>query len=119
MPVNIDPKDEKTTTTTKRAEILNKVEQIICRDRQDVHGAPENTFAVIASYWSAYLSQECGREIDLCDIDAAVMMTLFKIARLRVNPNHDDNILDAIGYLAIAGELIDNVKGSDELLNQR
>ena len=103
----------------QRAKILQKTEQIICRDRQDVHGAPENTFAVIATYWSAYLSQECGCKIELCDIDAAVMMVLFKIARLQVNPHHEDNVLDAIGYMAIAGELIDNIKGSEELLNQR
>lgn len=104
---------------SKRADILQRVEQIICRDRQDTHGAPENTFSVIATYWSAYLSQECGQRIELCDIDAAVMMVLFKIARLQVNPHHEDNVLDAIGYMAIAGELIDNIKRSEELLNQK
>lgn len=104
---------------TKRSEILKKVEQIICRDRQNTHGAPENTFALIATYWSTYLSQECGMKVEIADADVAVMMTLFKISRMQMNPAHADNMLDGIGYLAIAGELIDNVQGSEELLNDK
>lgn len=84
----------------KRDEILRVVEQIICNDRQDVHGNPENTFALIATYWQTYLNTS------ITDVDVSVMMTLFKIARLQVNPEHRDNVLDGIGYLAIAGELI-------------
>lgn len=85
----------------KRDEILRVVEGIICNDRQDVHGNPENTFALIATYWQTYLNTS------ITDVDVSVMMTLFKIARLQVNPEHRDNVLDGIGYLAIAGELID------------
>lgn len=103
----------------KRADILRQAERIICRDRQDTHGKPENTFALIATYWSAYLSQECSAEVELADADVAVLMVLFKIARLQMNPFHQDNIVDGIGYMALAGELIDNVQGSDELLNDR
>lgn len=103
----------------QRAEILQKTEQIICRDRQDTHGKPENTFSLIAAYWSVYLSQEAQREIYIDASDVAVLMTLFKIARMQVNPNHHDNIIDGIGYLAIAGEIISSTKGSEELLNER
>lgn len=85
----------------KRDEILRVVEQIICNDRQDVHGNPENTFELIATYWQTYLRTH------ITDADVAVLMALFKIARLQTNPQHRDNILDGIGYLAIAGELID------------
>lgn len=85
----------------KRDEILRVVEGIICNDRQDVHGNPENTFELIATYWQTYLRTH------VTDADVAVMMALFKIARLQTNPQHRDNILDGIGYLAIAGELID------------
>lgn len=83
------------------------VEGIICNDRQDVHGNPENTFGLIADYWSVYLSHSTENMILIDASDVAIMMTLFKIARLQVNPQHRDNILDGIGYLAIAGELID------------
>jgi hypothetical protein len=103
----------------KRAEILREAERVICRDRQDTHGKPENTFALIATYWSAFLSEECGTQVEIADADVAVMMALFKVARLQMNPFHQDNVVDGIGYLAIAGELIDNVTGSEEHLNDK
>lgn len=102
-----------------RGTYLARAEQIVCHDREDVHGAPENTHDLIASYWSTYLTQETEHQIAIAAADVAVMMTLFKLARLQVNPRHQDNIVDALGYLAIAGELIDNVSGSDEVLNER
>lgn len=102
-----------------RAEYLHKTEQTICRDRQDIHGAPENTHALIADYWSVYLSEEIGRPMAIDAADVAVMMALFKVARLQVNPAHNDNVVDALGYLAIAGEIIDGVQGSDETLNEQ
>jgi hypothetical protein len=36
-----------------------------------------------------------------------------------VNPQHEDNVLDGIGYLAIAGELFSRVQGSEDYLNDR
>ena len=33
------------------------------------------------------------------------MMVLFKVARHAVNPMHLDNLIDAVGYGAIAAEL--------------
>ena len=47
-----------------------------------------------------------GREI--CTVngfDIAIMMTLFKIARIKGNPDHVDSYVDAAGYLALAGEI--------------
>lgn len=102
-----------------RAEYLQRAEQVICRDRQNVHGAPENTHALIAEYWSVYLTEEAGHQIIIDAADVAVMMTLFKIARMQVNPVHSDNVVDALGYMAIAGEIIDGVHGSDETLNDK
>lgn len=102
-----------------RAEYLHTAEQTICRDRQNIHGAPENTHALIAEYWSVYLTEEAGQPFVIDAGDVAVMMALFKVARMQVNPSHRDNIVDGIGYLAIAGEIIDGVQGSDETLNDR
>lgn len=102
-----------------RAQYLQQAEQTICRDRQDIHGAPENTHALIAEYWSVYLSGEMAKQVAIDAADVAMMMVLFKIARMQVNPNHQDNIVDGIGYFAIAGEIVDSVMGSDEVLNQR
>lgn len=93
-----------------RAEFLQKAEQTICRDRQDIHGNPEDTHALIAQYWTVYINQSHGLDMPLDAGDVAVMMALFKIARLQVNPLHADNIVDGLGYLAIAGEIIDGQK---------
>lgn len=103
----------------QRAEYLDTTKDIICKERQDVHGAPENTFALIAQYWSTYLGQEFGKHVEVADADVAIMMALLKVARLQMNAHNDDNIIDGIGYLAIAGELISQVQGSEEVLNEK
>lgn len=102
-----------------RAEYLQKAEQTICRDRQNIHGAPEDTHALIAEYWSVYLSGEAREQIVVDAADVAMMMVLFKIARMQANPRHADNVVDGIGYFAIAGEIVDSTLGSDELLNDK
>ena len=88
-----------------RKEFLDVAEQIICRDRQDVHGKPEDCFHLIADYWGAFITNKCDTAVLLGAHDVAVMMALFKVARWQMNPNHKDNVVDGIGYLALAGEL--------------
>lgn len=102
-----------------RATYLEQARKTICNDRQDVHGNPEDTFELIATYWSTYLTKETQSTVILAAADVAVLMTLFKIARMQQNWKHQDNIVDGLGYLAIAGELIDNITGSEEVLNER
>lgn len=75
---------------------------LICNQRPSVHGNAENSFALVASYWNTFLNQR--PDTALAPADVGIMMTLFKIARWQMNPNHQDNIVDGIGYLAIAGE---------------
>lgn len=86
-----------------RSEVLDQVKQTICNDRQDVHGNPENTHQLIADFWNTYV-RNMGREKFTAQ-DVAVMMVLFKVARHAVNPMHLDNLIDAVGYGAIAAEL--------------
>lgn len=95
---------DRDTTIPHRAVLLEQAKQIICHDRQDVHGRPEDTFHLISEYWTCYLAHP------ISAADVAVMMTLFKVARLQKNPGHEDNVTDGIGYLAIAGELIERAK---------
>ena len=86
-----------------RTETLDAARQAITVDRAATHGEAENTFGLIAAYWSAHLD---------CEVtagDVAIMMTLFKTARMKANPGHADNYVDAVGYAAIAGELADPV----------
>lgn len=82
-----------------RDEILQAATQCVTVDRAATHGNAENTFGLIAAYWSAYLDQPVSAH------DAASMMVLFKLARMKGNPQHIDNAIDAAGYAAIAGEL--------------
>lgn len=90
-----------------RKEYLNTAERIICNDRQDVHGNPENCFGAIADYWSIYLTNLLKLDVEVSPADVAVMMSLFKTARWQMNPEHQDNLIDNLGYTALAGELHD------------
>jgi len=86
-----------------REEILNTASQYITKDRDATHGDAEDNFDNVADLWSWWMQ---GREI--CTVngfDIAIMMTLFKIARIKGNPDHVDSYVDAAGYLALAGEI--------------
>lgn len=88
----------------ERAELLKEAENCICRDRDIQYGSPENSFGEIAKMWSGYLDKEITAH------DVGVMMTLFKIARIKTGHIKSDNYIDAIGYIACAGEMSDNLK---------
>ena len=85
---------------TTRGESLNKAYETINGARQDNYGKPEDSFQKIASYWNAYL--------DITSIkahDVSIMMTLLKIARIKGQKHHEDNYIDAAGYIGIACDL--------------
>ena len=80
--------------------------KIINGERQNSYGDPEDSFNSIASIWVWYLKNVYGNNIYISPKDVAIMMTLLKIAR-ECNQNKEDNIIDAIGYLALAGDMKD------------
>jgi hypothetical protein len=80
--------------------ILQDALTIISKDRATEYGTPEDSFAVIADFWSVYL----GREVNAQDV--AIMMALLKIARLYYNKNHKDSWIDLAGYAACGGGMI-------------
>ena len=82
-----------------RNEILTAASKAITTDRAATHGEAENSFGIIATYWSAHLDHPVSA------VDVAAMMVLFKCARAKGNPTHGDNWIDAAGYAAIGGEL--------------
>lgn len=82
-----------------RTDILTAAHTTITVDRAATHGDAENTFGRIAAFWSAHL----GRPITAGDV--AVMMVLFKAARISGNPGHLDSWVDLVGYGAIGGEI--------------
>ena len=82
-----------------REELSQKADETVCGSREQAHGNPEGTFERIALAWSAYL------DIDIMTADVAVMMILFKTARLRGNPKHEDSWVDIAGYAACGAEI--------------
>ena len=83
----------------KRKEILENAIKCVCGDRDEQYGSPENSFEEIAKLWSAYL------DLEVSSVDVAVMMALFKIARIKTGVQKDDSWIDAAGYLACGGEI--------------
>ena len=88
-----------------REEILTTAEKIICRDRNEQYGEPEDNFSIIAEYWSAYLNGKYRTGTPISSEDVANMMSLFKLGRITTSKNHKvDNYVDLAGYAACAAE---------------
>ena len=83
----------------KRDQILDTAKEYVTKDRAATHGDAESNFGLISCYWSAHLDTKVSAA------DVAVMMTLFKLARMKSNPAHIDNAIDAAAYAALAGEI--------------
>lgn len=96
----------------KRGEILETAAKIVTGGKNKQYGEPEDNFAVIAEYWSTYLSRHNGgRMILLTPMDVATMMALFKIGRITTAGEFGaDSYVDCAGYAAIAGEMATGVE---------
>lgn len=86
-----------------RERCLSTARQYITRDRSNAYGSAEDNFQDIADSWSAagfaHVRRDGGtRPITASDV--AVMMILMKLARLKVNPSHEDSWVDVAGYAA-------------------
>lgn len=86
-----------------REEILETAKKCVCGDREQDYGSPERSFDVIARMWNAYLEDRMSVMLDAKDV--AVMMCLFKIARIMTGHGKADNWVDGCGYLACGGEI--------------
>ena len=83
---------------------LQEADKIINGERLDTYGAPESSFKIIADFWSVYLKYRNPGDLQAADV--AILMTLFKIARMFGQKWHRDNAVDACGYLAILSDRI-------------
>lgn len=82
-----------------REKTLDMAKECVMKDRQATHGKPEDSFSLIAKFWSDYT----GHEIKPHEV--AVMLGLLKIARIKHKPLHEDNWVDLAGYAACGSEL--------------
>ena len=81
-----------------RKECLEQAMGCVLRDRNNAYGGPEDSFGVIANFWSVYL----GRKVYPHDV--ATMMALLKIARIKANKSYADGYVDLAGYAACGAE---------------
>lgn len=82
-----------------RQDYLSAAADCVCKSREEQYGSPEDSFGTIAGLWSIYLGRKISPE------DVAVMMALLKIARIARGRFKADSYVDAIGYIACAGEI--------------
>ena len=95
-----------------RKEVLERAEACVNGARENMYGRPENSFRLIANFWTHYL-QASGIGVQLDQKDVAAMMTLLKIARVATGHGSEDNWIDIAGYAACGGE-VQSMEGDDE-----
>lgn len=78
------------------AEALDKAKELVTGERQKDYGTPRESFSRIAYLWMSFL------DVNITAEDAAIMMALLKIARLRGGRKTPDTYHDLLGYGAIA-----------------
>jgi len=105
-----------------RKEILEKIAQVICVDRQNLYGQPENSFTTTAQLWATYLDARLVKAPEgtthiqaLQPHDIAAMMMLLKVARIAANPQNTDSWVDAAGYAACGAEVAPQVEAQAEM----
>ena len=92
----------------KRMEILETAGKMVTGQREQDYGTPENNFALIGDLWTAYWNRE---DVIFDAEDVAMMMALFKIARIKTGRGTPDSFVDACGYLACSGEIVTEAHG--------
>ena len=91
-----------------RKSILQTAQQCVCGSREEDYGSPEDNFKTIASLWEVYLKTKCiggNTDVSISPEDVAVLMILFKIARISSGHAKSDNWIDIAGYAACGGEI--------------
>ena len=98
-----------------REEVLSKAKSIVCGDREEQYGSPEDNFEVIADLWSVYLDQFIPQKpYQISAVDVSIMMCLMKIARIISGNYKEDSWVDAIGYLACGAEIDGYLRGENK-----
>jgi len=94
------------------AGVLETAHRIVTTERGNQHGSAENSFEMIADFWTVYLrhthKHRHGVLLDLriAPADVAEMMSLLKKSRgVYGAPGNPDNAVDDTGYTAL-GEML-------------
>ena len=81
-----------------RSGVLYTAAEAVLKDRQDLHGKPEDSFKAVADLWQAYGGPKYSRA------DVAIMLICLKIARAGKTPTNKENWADIAGYAACGFE---------------
>ena len=90
-----------------REYILREAARIVCGDRNEQYGEPEDSFRAIAEFWETYVREKCvtpGEDVCIRSADVAMMMVLLKVARTFC-ATKADTYIDIAGYAACAAEV--------------
>lgn len=97
-----------------KSNVLEIADSLIHGERAEDYGVARENFAAVAALWRVYLLRRGVITIDTPNVltpeDVCMMLALLKIARLGTTPDHQDSLVDAIGYLA----LIEKCKSGSE-----
>lgn len=105
---------------TQRERCLDEAKRIVCTDRNEQYGEPENNFDVISEYWAAYLNSKYKVGVPLDSGDVAHMMVLFKMGRITTAKAYkEDNYIDMAGYAACAMECATNKAKTLRAINRK
>lgn len=96
----------------KRDEILDTAKSLICGQRASDYGDAKVNFGNIAEAWTWWLGGRLNAPVT--PADAAIMMGLLKLARLKNSPLHEDSYHDLAGYVALAGEIVTSPESGEK-----
>jgi len=95
----------KLAPVSPRRALLQEAADTIDGDRNATYGGPEQSFTMIARFWSIYLG------IEIAPYDVGAMMGLFKTARIKASTGtHKDSWLDLAGYAGCGWETVEQAK---------
>lgn len=89
----------------KTWEYLDRARSLVMGDRHKTHGDKRENMDNIGQLWGAYM--DIRRSGPIQPYEVAILNTLQKIARTCTGEYNRDDLVDGIGYLAIAAELSD------------
>lgn len=82
-----------------RKQCLEAAAQAVLKDRHETHGPPEDSFALLAKFWTCWLG------VTILPHDVAIMLGLLKVTRLKHNPGHEDSWVDLCGYACCGAQV--------------
>lgn len=60
----------------KREDALQKAKEIICNNREEEYGTPQESLGRVAKYWSVFLNRQISAR------DVSILLNLMKLARM-------------------------------------